>query len=65
MRFLNHGLAVRNIEDLLFIESCGYCNFLGCFEAFDGLSDFEPKHVDLGELEIDLADLVLRKLRWV
>ena len=65
MCFLDHALAVRDIEDLLFIESSGNCDFRGCFKTFHGLLDFEPEHVDLGKLEVGFADLILRKQRWI
>jgi len=65
MCFLDHGLAVSDIKDLVFIESGGHCDFRGCFEPFHGLVDFKSEYVNLAELEVDFTDLILRKHRWV
>jgi hypothetical protein len=65
MCFLDHAFAVSDIEELLFIESGGHCNLLSCFEPLYGLLDFESEYVDLSELEVDLANLILREHRWI
>jgi hypothetical protein len=61
MCLFNHGLAVSNIKNLMFIESGCHCNFCCCFETLHSLSDFKSKHVNFRELEVDFADLILRK----
>jgi hypothetical protein len=65
MCFLDHAFAVGNIEELLFIESGGHCDLLSCFETLHGLLDFQSEDVDLGELEVDLVNLILREHRWI
>lgn len=65
MCFLDHALAVGYIEELLFIKSRGHCDLLGCFKTFHGLLDFQSEDVDLSELEVDFANLILREHRWI
>jgi hypothetical protein len=65
MCFLDHGLAVSDIEDMVFIESGCHCNFCSCFEPFNCLCDFKSEYVNFGELKVDFTDLILRKHRWV